>query len=165
MQLRELVHERLCEFRSQSNIRKPPHFCTCHTPTTNKSLANHHSTLLTPTTMQRQRIKCVNVHCECHSPTTHFRPCRATLAPIRGSPRRPPPPTSIISHSMRAVPAVRAGSMIRASARVGPCAPVRILLSIRHRETTTFLHSPHTHHPQITRKSPFHRSHSHPHTV
>ena len=154
-----------CEFCSQSNIGKPPQFCTCHTLTTHKSLANHRSTVLTRTIMQSEMIQCVSMHLECHSPTTHFRPCRATLAPIRGSLRRPPPPTSTHSHSVRAVSAVRAGSMIRASARVGPCAPVRILFSIRHRESITILHSPHTHHPQITRKSPFHRSHSHPHTV
>ncbi len=145
---------RQCGFCSQSNTGKPPHFFTLHTLTTHNSLANHHSTLLTLTTMQIEMIQCVNVHWECPSPTTHFRPCRATLAPIRGSLRRPPPPTSILSHIVRVVCAVRAGSMIRASARVGPCAPVRILFSINHRETTTFLqhstHSPPTTHSQIT---------------
>ena len=154
---------RQCEFCSQSNTGKPPQFFTLHTLTTHKSLANHQSTLFTRTTMKCEMIQCVNVHMECHSPTTHFRACRATLAPIRGSLRRPPPPTSVLSHSVRAVGAVRAGSMIRGSARVGACAPGRILFSIKHRETTTIPHIPHTHHTQVTRKSPFHHAHTHHH--
>ena len=113
MHLRELDPVRQCGFCSQSDIGKPPHVCTLHTLTTHNPLANHHSTMLTRTTMQSEMIQCVSVHNECHSPTTHFRPCRATLAPIRGSLRRPPPPTSILSHSVRAAGAVRAGSMIR----------------------------------------------------
>ena len=152
---------RQCEFSSQSDTGNPSHFFTLHTRTTHSSLTNHHSTVLTRTSMRRVMSQRETVHMECHSPTT----CRAALAPIRGSLRHPPPPTSTLSHTVRAVSAVRAGSMIRSSARVGPCAPVRIQLSIRHRESITFLHILHTHHPQLTRKSPSHHAHPHHHAV
>ena len=99
----------------------------------------------------------------CTWSVTHRRPISDPVGHTRAhawvASTSPTPNFNTLSHCVRAVWAVRAGSMIRASARFGPCAPVRILFSIKHRETTTFLHIPHTHHPQPTRKSPFHHAH------